>query len=75
MGLFPAKTVRSYLILALPVEEIEKNEFNLNLPRYIDRQVAEDLQGIEGHLRGGIPVRNVKLFPQPAEANAFLQRL
>ncbi|HNL00958.1 MAG TPA: type I restriction-modification system subunit M, partial [Leptospiraceae bacterium] len=39
--------------------EIEKNEFNLNLPRYIDSQEAEDLQDIEGHLRGGIPARDV----------------
>lgn len=36
-------------------EEIEKNEFNLNLPRYIDSQQTEDLQDIEGHLHGGIP--------------------
>jgi len=43
----------------VPVEEIEKNEFNLNLPRYIDSQQAEDRQDIEGHLRGGIPVRDV----------------
>ena len=42
-----------------PVEEIEKNEFNLNLPRYIDSQQAEDIQDIEGHLRGGIPERDV----------------
>jgi type I restriction enzyme M protein len=41
------------------VEEIEKNEFNLNLPRYIDSQQVEDLQDIEGHLRGGIPERDV----------------
>ncbi len=41
------------------VEEIERNEFNLNLPRYIDSQEAEDLQDVEGHLRGGIPVRDV----------------
>ena len=41
------------------VEEIEKNEFNLNLPRYIDSQQAEDIQDIEGHLKGGIPVRDV----------------
>ena len=40
-------------------EEIEKNEFNLNLPRYIDSQQAEDLQDIEGHLKGGIPARDV----------------
>jgi type I restriction enzyme M protein len=42
------------------VEEIEKNDFNLNLPRYIDSQQEEDLQDIEGHLRGGIPERDVE---------------
>jgi type I restriction enzyme M protein len=41
------------------LEEIEKNEFNLNIPRYIDSQEAEDVQDIEGHLRGGIPVADV----------------
>ncbi len=40
-------------------EEIEKNAFNLNLPRYIDSQQAEDIQDIDGHLRGGIPVRDL----------------
>ncbi|MCP3963129.1 MAG: N-6 DNA methylase [bacterium] len=43
----------------VPFAEIEKNEFNLNLPRYIDSQEPEDLQDIEGHLRGGIPVADV----------------
>jgi type I restriction enzyme M protein len=42
------------------VEEIEKNEFNLNLPRYIDSQQAEDIQNIEGHLKGGIPAADVE---------------
>jgi len=40
--------------------EIEKNDFNLNLPRYIDSQVPEDRQDIEGHLKGGIPVADVE---------------
>src|SRR5690606_29799415 len=40
-------------------DEIEKNDFNLNLPRYIDSQQAEDLQSIEGHLNGGIPVADI----------------
>jgi type I restriction enzyme M protein len=39
--------------------EIEKNEFNLNLPRYIDSQTPEDVQDIAGHLLGGIPVADV----------------
>jgi len=41
------------------LEEIEKNEFNLNLPRYIDSQEPEDLQDIAGHLKGGIPRADV----------------
>ncbi len=41
------------------VEEIEKNDFNLNLPRYIDSQRTEDIQDIEGHLRGGIPTADI----------------
>lgn len=41
------------------VEEIEKNEFNLNIPRYIDSQQAEDIQDIAGHLQGGIPEADV----------------
>ena len=40
-------------------EEIEKNDFNLNLPRYIDSQPPEDIEDIEGHLRGGIPSADV----------------
>lgn len=35
--------------------EIERNEYNLNIPRYIDSQEAEDIQDIEAHLLGGIP--------------------
>lgn len=40
-------------------EEIEKNEFNLNLPRYIDSQAPDDRQDIAGHLQGGIPTSDV----------------
>jgi type I restriction enzyme M protein len=43
----------------VPIVEIEKNDFNLNLPRYIDSQMPEDMQDIEGHLKGGIPVADV----------------
>src|ERR1017187_7992807 len=41
------------------VDEIEKNDFNLNLPRYIDSQTPEDTQDIAGHLQGGIPAADV----------------
>ncbi len=39
--------------------EIRKNDFNLNIPRYIDSRQPEDLQDIEGHLKGGIPVSDI----------------
>jgi len=43
----------------VPLAEIEANDFNLNLPRYIDSTEPEDLQDIEAHLRGGIPNRDL----------------
>jgi type I restriction enzyme M protein len=41
----------------VPLSEISdpKNDFNLNLPLYIDSSEPEDIQDIDGHLRGGIP--------------------
>ena len=43
------------------VEEIDdpKNDYSLNLPRHVDGSEPEDLQDIDGHLRGGIPERDV----------------
>jgi type I restriction enzyme M protein len=41
------------------LDEIEKNDFNLNLPRYIDSQTPEDNQDIDAHLRGGIPAADI----------------
>ena len=40
-------------------DEIEDNEWNLNIPRYIDSQEAEDIQDISGHLQGGIPSTDI----------------
>lgn len=54
----------------VPIAEIERNEYNLNIPRYIDSSESEDLQSIDGHLNGGIPAVDVdslskywKIFP------------
>ena len=43
----------------VPFEEIAGNDWNLNLPRYIDTTDPEDLQDISGHLHGGIPERDI----------------
>lgn len=44
----------------VPNDEIEKNEFNLNIPRYIDTQEDEDIQDLDAHLNGGIPDRDIE---------------
>jgi type I restriction enzyme M protein len=46
----------------VPLSEIkgEKNDYNLNIPRYIDSQEKEDLQNIEAHLKGGIPNQDIE---------------
>ncbi len=41
------------------IDEIVENEYNLNIPRYIDSQEEEDIQDIEAHLLGGIPNRDI----------------
>lgn len=59
----------------VPNDEIKiKNEYNLNIPRYIDSSIPEDIQDIDAHLHGGIPAVDVDsmekywtLFPKLKE--------
>lgn len=46
----------------VPISEISdpKNDYNLNIPRYIDSQEEGDLQDIEAHLLGDIPNEDVE---------------
>lgn len=45
----------------VPLSEIasDKNDCNLNLPRYIDSSEQEDIQDLSAHLNGGIPDRDL----------------
>lgn len=43
----------------VPLSEIEANDYNLNIPRYIDSSEPEDLHDLSAHLQGGIPNRDV----------------
>ena len=48
------------------VEEISdpKNDYNLNIPRYIDSQETEDIQNIEAHLLGGMPNTDIEALQE-----------
>ena len=41
------------------LSEIASNDYNLNIPRYIDSSEAEDLHDLSAHLQGGIPNRDI----------------
>jgi type I restriction enzyme M protein len=45
----------------VPITEIAdaKNDYNLNLPRYIDTSDPEDLHDLDAHFNGGIPNRDI----------------
>ena len=44
----------------VPKEEIVvKNSYNLNISRYIESGIVEDIQDIDAHLNGGIPMSDV----------------
>jgi type I restriction enzyme M protein len=48
----------------VPLTEIAspRNDYNLNIPRYIDSSEPEDLQDLAAHLHGGIPDRDLDLL-------------
>ncbi|KAB2949520.1 MAG: type I restriction-modification system subunit M [Phycisphaerae bacterium] len=48
----------------VPVSEIASpaNDYNLNIPRYVDSSEPEDLHDLHAHLNGGIPNRDINLL-------------
>ena len=48
----------------ISLSAIEANDFNLNIPRYIESQETEDIQDIAAHLLGGIPNTDIAELQQ-----------
>ncbi len=44
---------------SVPFDEIASNDYNLNIPRYIDSSTPEDMHDLAGHLQGGIPNQDI----------------
>lgn len=64
------------------IEEISdpKNDYNLNIPRYIDNQETEDIQDIEAHLLGDIPNADIQALNEywevyPSLRNELFEKL
>lgn len=52
----------------VPQEEIEKNDYNLNIPRYIEARDTEIVQDIDAHLKGGLPKHDIEQLSDYWEA-------
>ena len=46
----------------VPVEELEREEFNLNIRRYVDNSPPPEPHDVRAHLHGGIPVSEIELL-------------
>ncbi len=59
----------------VPVAEIAsvRNDYNLNLPRYIDSSDREDIQDLDAHLMGSIPNADLDLLRSYWEAFPMLR--
>lgn len=44
------------------VSEIKKNEYNLNIRRYVDNSPDPEIEDVKAHLEGGIPKREISLY-------------
>src|SRR5271157_6055179 len=73
VGVFTKQTQIPKYSRMVPLSEIadERNNYNLNISRYIDSKEEEDRQDIEAHLKGGIPTKDIddlgpywKAFPE-----------
>ena len=67
VDVFNRQTEISHYSRMVPVAEIAdpSNDYNLNIPRYIDTTEPEDIHDLEGHLMGGIPncdIDNLQAF-------------
>ena len=61
VDVFNRQTEMARYARMVPVAEIASpaNDYNLNIPRYIDVSEPEDLHDLDAHLNGGIPNRDL----------------
>ena len=46
------------------IKEIEQNDFNLNIRRYVDNSPEPEMEDVHAHLVGGIPRSEVELYKE-----------
>jgi len=49
------------------IKEIEENDYNLNIRRYVDSSPDPEIEDVRAHLIGGVPKREVNLYKKQIE--------
>jgi len=53
------------------LKEIEKNDFNLNIRRYVDNSSDVETENVHGHIIGGIPKKEIEFHKDKFEKFGF----
>jgi type I restriction enzyme M protein len=53
------------------IKEIEDNDFNLNIRRYVDNSPDPEIEDVHAHLVSGVPKREVELYKQRFQKFSF----
>jgi type I restriction enzyme M protein len=53
------------------IKEIEENDFNLNIRRYVDNSADPEIEDVHHHLLGGVPKKEVESYKAQTEKFGF----
>ena len=60
VDIFTKQTEQTGYSRLVSLSEIASNDYNLNIPRYINKANGEDIHDLSGHLSGGIPNSDIE---------------
>ena len=57
------------------IKEIEENDFNLNIRRYVDNSLDSEIEDVHHHILGGVPKKEVELYKAQIEKLGFVSNV
>ena len=57
------------------IKEIEENDFNLNIRRYVDNSLDSEIENVHHHILGGVPKKEVELYKAQIEKLGFVSNV
>lgn len=53
------------------LDKIRENEYNLNIRRYVDNSKPTEIEDVQGHLKGGVPLREIEVYTTQSQKFNF----